>query len=48
MRLYCRTFMASMVKKGGYMLLFDDLYKAIERRFEMHTTVEFFEDASEV
>tara|TARA_B100000809_G_C14744006_1_gene389645 strand:+ start:390 stop:503 length:114 start_codon:yes stop_codon:yes gene_type:complete len=37
-----------MVKKGGYMLLFDDLYKAIERRFEMQTTVEFFEDASEV
>ena len=48
MRLYCRTFMASMVKEGGYMLLFDDLYKAIERRFEMQTTVEFFEDASEV
>jgi hypothetical protein len=37
-----------MVKEGGYMLLFDDLYKVIERRYEMQTTVEFFEDASEV
>ena len=48
MRLYCRTFMASMVKDGRHMHLFDDLYKAIERRYEMQTAVEFFEDDSEV
>ena len=48
MRLYCRTCMASMVKDGGHMLLFDDPYKVIERRYEMQMAVEFFEDASEV
>jgi len=40
--------MASMVKEGRHMHLFDDLYKAIERHYEMQTAVEFFEDNSEV
>ena len=48
MRLYCRTFMASMVKEGVHMHLFDDLCKSIERRYGMQTAVEFFEDGSEV
>ena len=40
--------MASLLKEDGHMHLFEDLYKAIERRYEMQTTVEFFEDDSEV
>ena len=48
MRLYCRTFMASMVKKCGNIHIFDDLSKAIETLNEMQKAVEFFEDDSEV
>ena len=40
--------MASMVKEGGHIHIFEDLNKAIERRYEMQTAVVFPEDDSEV